>query len=183
MIYDNSFYDRNLKFQKALSDEILPWIMKNINPKSAIDFGCGCGYMLEQLRQYGCVIFGLNYNIPANLQFPKKFFKKQDFSIECNFVEKKKFDLVVSLEVAEHLEEKYADTFIDNLCKHGDTILFSAATPGQGGEGHVNEQPELYWETKFNKKNFKKNDIIRPFLKDKKNVPFWYRQNIFLYKR
>jgi 2-polyprenyl-3-methyl-5-hydroxy-6-metoxy-1,4-benzoquinol methylase len=50
------------------------------------------------------------------------------------------FDLVISLEVAEHLPESAADAFIDSLVRHGDVILFSAAIPFQGGHRHINEQ-------------------------------------------
>jgi hypothetical protein len=49
----------------------------------------------------------------------------------------RRFDLLQCLEVAEHLPEMHSDTLIDNLCRHGDLIMFSAAIPGQGGDFHV----------------------------------------------
>jgi 2-polyprenyl-3-methyl-5-hydroxy-6-metoxy-1,4-benzoquinol methylase len=57
----------------------------------------------------------------------------------------KEFDLVVSLEVAEHLPASAADQFVNTLVKHGKKILFSAAIPGQGGQDHLNEQWPDYW--------------------------------------
>ncbi|MBP90346.1 MAG: hypothetical protein CMJ64_27180 [Planctomycetaceae bacterium] len=42
----------------------------------------------------------------------------------------RQFDLVESLEVAEHLPDGCAETFIDLLVAHGNRILFSAAVPG-----------------------------------------------------
>ena len=53
----------------------------------------------------------------------------------------RKFDLVQSLEVGEHLPKSAADTFVETLVKHGDVVLFSAASVGQGGHDHINEQP------------------------------------------
>ena len=58
---------------------------------------------------------------------------------------KKKFDVVLSLEVAEHIPKQYEKTYINNLTKHAnDWIVLSWAIPGQGGVGHVNEQTNEY---------------------------------------
>ncbi len=86
-----------------------------------------------------------------------------------------------SLEVAEHIPEQAADTFIDSLTRHGRLILFSAATPGQGGEHHVNEQPPRYWQAKFAARGFQLFDFLRPRLRANKAVYLWYRHNVFVY--
>jgi hypothetical protein len=91
------------------------------------------------------------------------------------------FDLVESLEVAEHLPQSAADVFIDNLADHGRLILFSAATPGQGGENHINEQPWEYWRQKFAAREFEIFDFLRPRLVDDPAVYLWYRHNTFIY--
>jgi hypothetical protein len=59
------------------------------------------------------------------------------------------FDLVWCFEVAEHIHPKFVETFVDNLTRHSKLVAMSAAPPGQGGEGHFNEQPQSYWEQKF----------------------------------
>lgn len=64
------------------------------------------------------------------------------------------FDLVLCLEVAEHLPESSAEALIESLCMHGSIVVFSAALPGQGGWKHINEQPEHYWAEKFAKRMF-----------------------------
>jgi hypothetical protein len=90
---------------------------------------------------------------------------------------------VVSLEVAEHLPESSADTFIESLVAHGDVILFSAAVPGQGGQHHINEQWPEYWQQKFAKHGFYFHDTIRPLIWNNEKVNWWYRQNIFIINR
>lgn len=60
-----------------------------------------------------------------------------------------KFDLCMCLEVAEHIEPEYADTLVNNCCSMSDLILFTAASSGQEGLGHVNLQPPDYWHLKF----------------------------------
>lgn len=67
---------------------------------------------------------------------------------------KKKYDLALSFELAEHLPERYADNLVDTLANAGDTIVMTAATPGQGGTHHVNEQPREYWYEKFQSRGF-----------------------------
>ena len=61
----------------------------------------------------------------------------------------RRFDLVVSLEVAEHLPSEAAANFVETLTKHGSIILFSAAVPGQVGTNHQNEQWPRYWDGLF----------------------------------
>jgi cyclopropane fatty-acyl-phospholipid synthase-like methyltransferase len=61
-------------------------------------------------------------------------------------------ELVTSWEVAEHLPEKRADPFVESVASvvaPGGRLVFTAATPGQPGHGHVNCQPKDYWIAKF----------------------------------
>ncbi len=93
----------------------------------------------------------------------------------------KKYDLVESLEVAEHLSPSRADSFVEELTKLGDVILFSAAITGQGGVNHINEQMPSYWAKKFLRLGYVGIDCIRPQIWNNKQVEVWYRQNIFIY--
>ena len=180
MEYDESFYERNEKFQYELSKELTPFIF-GVFPEinSILDVGCGCGFFSGKLGQlYDCEVLGINGDRPHN-----RTIEIMTFDLNKKFELNKKFDLVISLEVAEHIEEKNANNFIDTITGHGDIILFSAAVPGQGGVGHVNEQPHEYWHKKFDERSYGYTDIIRRHLANKKNVPFWYRENIFLYEK
>lgn len=59
------------------------------------------------------------------------------------------FDLAYCFEVAEHLPEAMADRLVAFLCAIAPIVVFSAAAPGQGGTGHINEQPAQYWIDRF----------------------------------
>jgi len=93
------------------------------------------------------------------------------------------FDLVVSLEVAEHIPHASADTFVDSLVRHGDIVLFSAAIPGQGGTFHVNEQWPEYWGKRFKARGYVGIDCVRPLVWEDPSVDYWYAQNVFLFVR
>ena len=95
----------------------------------------------------------------------------------------RRFDLAMSLEVAEHLSPERADSFVEDLVNLSDTILFSAAVPGQGGTHHVNEQHMAYWTVKFGEHGYVPFDVIRPEIQDNMDIPFWYRQNIIVFAK
>src|SRR5205085_8299510 len=95
----------------------------------------------------------------------------------------RKFDLVQSLEVAEHLPADKAEQFVDTLIEHGSMILFSAAVPGQGGENHINEQPISYWRRLFRVRGYAAIDYIRPLVYKDARIAPWYRYNTLLFVR
>lgn len=94
---------------------------------------------------------------------------------------RKNFDFAISVEVAEHINSKYSDVFVETLCNHSDVILFSAAIPMQGGTGHINEQPCSYWAKKFSQHGYYAIDCLRPALWNNENIEIWYINNVILY--
>ena len=85
------------------------------------------------------------------------------------------FDLVQTLEVAEHLPAASAGTFVESLVRHGRRILFSAAVPGQIGVCHINERPHAYWRDLFAEHGYVMLDLIRPKVHGNTAVKYWYR--------
>jgi hypothetical protein len=81
--------------------------------------------------------------------------------------------------VAEHLSPSVAAEFIRSLCRHSDLVFFSAACPGQPGQHHINCQWPDYWQNLFNENGFACSDSARWLIWDKKEIEFWYRQNLF----
>jgi hypothetical protein len=95
----------------------------------------------------------------------------------------RRFDLVMSLEVAEHLSPEFADAFISFLVAHGDVVLFSAAAPLQTGTDHRNEQWPVYWARKFASHGYTAVDGLRLWLLADADVDWWYSQNVLIYAR
>ena len=107
--------------------------------------------------------------------------KGEFLKVFSEFLAKQTFDLVVSLEVAEHLRPEKSKMFVKQLTKLGDNILFSAAIPFQGGTSHLNEQWQDYWANLFKKEGYVPMDYIRSKIWNNPEVAFWYSQNMLLY--
>ena len=92
-----------------------------------------------------------------------------------------KYDLGLSIEVAEHIDEKYADPFVDGLCAAADLIIFSAAMPYQEGDHHVNCQYPSYWIRKFESRGYYADDRIRLSLWNDDSVVLHCRMNCMIF--
>ena len=164
--------------------EVVPRVLELVKPRSILDVGCGTGTWLKIFDEFGITDYVGIDGVPIDdqrLKIPVEKFMIRD--LRKTFSLQRKFDLILSLEVAEHIAEEYADQYIESLVTHGDVILFSAAIPGQGGQHHVNEQWPAFWQKKFERHGFYYHDLIRPEIWNQKGVQWWYRQNIFLLKK
>ena len=180
--YTSSFFRDQQRGSAESAKGVLPLIIAAINPNSAIDVGCGIGTWLAVLAERGVAdIWGIDgdYVDRTLLQIPQERFLPHDLTLPIDL--KRRFDLVLCLEVAEHLAAESAPTLIDSLVRLGSVILFSAAIPFQGGISHVNEQWPEYWAHHFSRKNYVPVDYIRRQIWHSRDVPWFYAQNILLF--
>lgn len=180
--YTPEFYKYINAGSLASARGVAPALLKMLSPRSLLDVGCGAGAWCSVWLEMGIPdVQGLdgNYVRRENLLIDEKLFTAADLAKSVDLG--RKFDLVTSLEVAEHLSADAAEVFVDTLVRHGDIILFSAATPGQGGEYHVNEQPLAYWREKFHRRGYACFDPIRGTVAGLGEVEPWYRYNTLLY--
>lgn len=184
-VYDSHFMDYTGISSRHSASTVATLLRRALPVDSVLDIGCAIGAWLEAWRAAGVgVIQGVDgdYVDRQQLLIPADSFQSADLSQPL--VLNRRFDLVQSLEVAEHIPAQHADRFIANLVAHSNgLILFSAAPPGQGGEYHVNEQSYDYWREKFARHGYRAFDYVRPQLAGDGSISFWYRFNILLYVR
>lgn len=180
--YTRDFFDRHLEGSRRSARIVVPIIMELLRPKRVVDVGCGLGIWLRVFRDLGAVeILGIdgNYVDRERLEIDVRHFLPQDLANPPPL--DRKFDLAVSLEVAEHLPESSADTFVRYLTDLAPAVLFSAAVPCQGGTNHLNEQWPDYWAARFERRGYRTLDCIRTRIWDNPDVECWYAQNMLLF--
>jgi hypothetical protein len=179
-LYQDEFYRNRDKQTLHAARCVLSLVQQNIEIRSAIDVGCGVGTWLS--------VLGIEDVVGIDGPWIDVKYRKIAKYIPHNFADglpqvHMTFDLAICLEMAEHIAPEKANELVDFLCSLSDTILFSAAIPNQGGQGHVNEQWPDYWIEKFQNNGYLTYDFIRPAIWQDRNIPYWYRQNILLFSK
>ncbi len=181
--YNDEFLSYADISSRVSANTIIGLLLPLIKVRSVLDIGCAKGTWLKEWLTSGVMeVLGVDgHYVPKDsLVIPQAAFRAQDVSTKMDLGQN--FDLVQSLEVAEHIDERRADVYLDNLVNHSKGyILFSSAPPGQGGEHHVNEQAYDYWREKFQRRGYEAYDCIRPLLADNDEISYWYKYNIILY--
>lgn len=158
---------------------VAPLIMDLVRPQSVVDVGCGRGLWLTAFQKLGVRdVFGLD-GLPAESSLLRSH-QYQRVDLRQPLVVPRRFDLGLCLEVAEHLPARSAGRFVAELVAVAPVILFSAAIPGQGGPGHVNERWPDYWTKKFQRHGYQVFDVVRPLISGCDEVAWWYQQNLLI---
>lgn len=184
--YNRKFYEE-LERNRISAESIVPIILRFLPQASddlrVADVSCGIGHWLSVYKQHGCSVHGFDLP-PVDKQLlmidPSEF---TACDLEQPIQSNEKYNLVMCLEVAEHLDATRADTLIDsiaNLAGEG-VVLFSAAIPYQLGVHHVNMQWPAYWIEKFRARGYMEIDCLRRLLWDNSNALAMYAQNMFFF--
>jgi SAM-dependent methyltransferase len=159
----------------------LSYVLRHLRPASVLDIGCGIGTWLRAAIDMGVAdIYGVDGIALSckELLFPRERFSVIDLSTPFNL--NSRYELVMCLEVAEHLNAAASGTLIASLVNHGNTILFSAACPNQPGQNHLNCQWPDYWQKLLNRHGYACDDSIRWKIWNDARIEPWYRQNMFI---
>jgi len=182
-LYSASFYAGQSDSSHTAAMVMLPTVFELVQPKSVLDVGCGVGTWLAAARTLGVPrTVGLEgpWVQPKDLRDPAITLVTTDLEQPIPLTER--FDLAMSLEVAEHLSESRAATLVAEMARLAPVVLFGAAIPGQGGGyNHINEQWQSYWVAHWARCGYRPIDLLRPKFWVSREVPAHYRQNTFLY--
>lgn len=193
-IYNAEFYRGSDRTTDGGAHHVLSILFDVMPIRSVIDVGCGLGNWLKNAKilagkiGWPIEVRGLDGDHVMKECNPE--ISPEEFTV-CDLNERiksdRRYDLAISLEVAEHLKPERAVSFVEDLTALSDVVLFSAAIPHQEYEpsahGHINERPLSYWEKIFNDRGYRLIDCIRPNIWTNERVGWFYRQNIVVFVR
>lgn len=164
------------------------WLL--YEPRTVIEFGCGCGGTLAALKSHGAGVLGTDVSVAA-----APFIARRDQGIADDLVvgdlaepmQGAMFhhnDLAVSVEVLEHVTEAGADQAVKTIAAAAPRAVITACPPVGRNSLHLNEQPFQYWIDKFaaagmymdEEETAELKAIMRSFANIKRLpvVPSWY---------
>ena len=191
-VYDAAYYAGVVDGPAVASAGLMAsTIVEQLSPESVLDVGCGTGALLAELADQGVAITrGLEHSEAGIELCRQRGVAVTPFDLEAREITSvdETYDVVASMEVAEHLPAKVADRYVDLLVgrvRPGGWLVFTAATPGQGGLDHVNEQPHEYWIEKLTRSGLYYDEARSMAWRSDwiGRVAPWYSANLMLFQR
>ena len=142
-----------LNAEKTSAEIMMNSLVRDLKPTSLIDIGCGPGHFANEVKRLDETIDVSAVDIEESAKDfinPNVNFNITDLSVPM-LVEKKS-DVVICLEVVEHIDEKHEYILCENIVKHvGKYLVVTIAQPHQKDPGHINLKEPIYWINKFEK--------------------------------
>jgi SAM-dependent methyltransferase len=187
-VYNARYFEFVDREAMASAPGIVRHLVEQFAPSSVMDVGCGTGAVLAELRSAGVSThMGLEYAEAALEYCRSRGLTVRKFDLEATDEPAlpASLDLVISLEVAEHLPARVAGRFVALLTRAGAPVVLTAAPPGQGGTDHVNEQPRAYWVALFRAHGFDFDVETTAALSagwKAAGATWWYHQNVMVFR-
>jgi SAM-dependent methyltransferase len=183
-VYDDAFYEHTDEVHRAMYDALARAIAERLRPTSAVDVGCGTGWILAELAERGVSVRGIEGSRHAieHSRIPDRIVRA---NLERGVPDLGRFDVCICIEVAEHLPRRASEPLVRGLAGMSDRVVFTAARPGQGGTHHVNEQPPEFWDALFEAQGLVRSRLEEELRGDVAAIadPAWMHSNLVVYER
>jgi hypothetical protein len=148
---------------------------------TVVDFGCGMADYAKLFKEWDYNVEAYDGN-PNTETLTDGIGKVLDLSKP--FYLNKKFDVVLSLEVGEHIPKEFEEQFIDNITKHAKKhLIISWAVIGQGGDGHVNCANNDYIIGQIVDRGFKHNAKDSQTIRNAATNASWFGYTIMVFDK
>ncbi|MDP6339529.1 MAG: class I SAM-dependent methyltransferase [Candidatus Marinimicrobia bacterium] len=184
-VYDKYFFDHANQLKDNTVSEVASIINLFFDFQTVFDIGCGMGLYINELFKNGKTVTGCDFSKDA-IQMASKDFLIFYADVTKPIILNQRFDLVICFEVAEHIHTKYSNQLVINCTKYSNKVLFTAAPTGQGGVGHINEQPYDFWINLFKKQNFNYDQSLSVNIRKKlqeERVVDWLSNNFMVFEK
>ena len=186
-IYTHQYYRELSRSSEVAARVIAASIVATLSPGTVVDVGCGSGDLLLELTKCGVSGLGMELSTVALETCRSRGIDCLQFDLTADALpDGIRADLAVSLEVAEHLPQDAAHNYLAVLTAIAPCLVFSAATPGQGGTSHLNEQPPEYWISRMNAHALSVDWEVTHRWRDtwrEAGIAPWYHRNVLVFRR
>ncbi len=171
----------NTDIWKPMFDGIADKIVSIHSPRSVLEIGCAWGYLVSALRERGVEAYGIDISEYAISNVPeehKEFVNAQSAADDLPAHFPKRYDMVISIEMIEHIYEEVALDVIAKMCEYSDTIILTSSSNDYTEKTHFNVQQPEYWVKKFAEHGFYNNPYNRPTYITKDSFFFYKTENV-----
>jgi SAM-dependent methyltransferase len=180
--YGEGFFAGIEEGTRRSAQALAPLLTRLFAPRSVVDVGGGGGHWAAAFMACGIedvLTVDGPWVPPGARAVPADRFLEHDLRRPLKLA--RTFDLALCLEAAEHLPAAAAPALASALTEAAPVVVFSAALPGQGGDGHINEQPPSYWIDLFAAWGYALLPDLRPAIWHEGQIEVWYRQNLLCF--
>lgn len=172
------------KYTEVFLTEVAKHIVEDLHPRTVLDAGCAMGYLVAALRDCGVEAYGIDISEYAISKVREDI---RSYCVVGSLTESlpqslpQQYDLVVTIEVLEHLYSEDGKIAIKNLCSWSNCVLFSSTSDGYCEPTHFNVQQREFWVRQFAANDFADNLNYRPTYLSSNAICFqkgtdWLRQ-------
>lgn len=150
-------------------------------PFSLADLGCGSGLYCKFFKSVGSsIVHGFEGTQDVTSLGVYSTIFTVDLTVDLQ--NRDLYNMVLCLEVGEHIPLVYEQVFLDNVRSFvGKSLVMSWARPGQySASGHVNCRPMEYIEEEIVRRGLVFNNPATDFLKGVSDFP-WLRDNLMVF--
>lgn len=148
--YSQRYFDRIKRWASSLRRmRVLRARIKSFNPKKVLDVGCGHGFLVKVLNNYGIETIGVDFSEFAGSDMPKDKFVLADATKGLPFSDKE-FDVVVSTDFFEHLKDEDIDFTYKEMQRVGKNVVAVISfVKEKVSNSHLSIHPKEWWENKL----------------------------------
>jgi len=157
-------------------------------PRCVLDIGCGNGWYCRYFKDcFVPTVKGIEGNPDVVSIGIYGDILEHDLTKPINYflpsLKSDSFDLVICLEVGEHIPARYEKIFIDNVVGFVSKFLvLSWAVPEQPGRGHVNLKTNRYVIEKMKNKGLSLDEKRTRTLREYNSL-WWFKQSVMAFEK
>lgn len=184
--YDRRYFDTIEHNNGHCYQEFANVLVDLFGPQKVVDIGCGTGGVMQAFANLDCEVHGYDGS-SASVRYCHERGLSQVQKLNLTKAQNipARGDLAISLEVAEHLPERFAANYCRLLASVAPICIMTAARPGQTGHLHLNEQPQSYWNNLLKRHDMNYDSDMVGQIKERysENMIRDYRDNLMVFRR